>query len=91
MLIKKEFGAFYYIARQGSAVHLSNGGNCVFSIRQNKAVISFSLMEQILSTIKLYSSKSLNEVFAVLLDGLKNNTMEDVELTNISHPNNTAE
>ncbi len=43
-----EFGAFYYISRQGSAVRLSNGGNRVFSIRQYKAVISFSLKEQIL-------------------------------------------
>lgn len=48
MLIKMEFGAFYYILRQGSAVHLSNGSNRVFSIRQYKAVISFSLKEQIL-------------------------------------------
>lgn len=48
MLIKMEFGAFYYISRQGSAVRLSNGGNRVFSIRQYKAVISFSLKEQIL-------------------------------------------
>lgn len=48
MLIKMEFGAFYYILRQGSAVHLSNGGIRVFSIRQYKAVISFSLKEQIL-------------------------------------------
>lgn len=48
MLIKTEFGAFYYISRQDSAVHLSNGGNSVFSIKQYKAVISFSLKEKIL-------------------------------------------
>ncbi len=34
VLIKMEFGAFYNILRQGSAVRSSNCGNRVFSIRQ---------------------------------------------------------
>lgn len=70
MLIKMEFGAFYYISRQGSAVHLSNGGNRVFSIRQYKAVISFSLKEQILRqppnslSSRTRAALKLSDVFA---------------------------
>lgn len=90
-----EFGAFYYISRQGSAVRLSNGGNRVFSIRQYKAVISFSLKEQILCQLPNSLSSGTRAALKLkwsfcCLGSLGKNGMEDVEQANISHLNNAA-